>query len=66
MFGFIGTLGVVSQMALLAFGFAPSLAMSAGFVAAVAWIAHGLKQRDRWILAVNGIVLMFAGYGLIQ
>lgn len=65
MLGFIGTVGVVSQMALLAFGYSPTLAMGVGFVAAVAWIGHAVRYNDRWLLTVNAVVLAFAGYGLI-
>ena len=63
MLGFIGTVGVVSQMALLAFGYSPTLAMGVGFVAAVAWIGHAVRYNDRWLLTVNAVVLAFAGYG---
>ena len=66
MFGAIGTLGVVSQMALLAFGYSPLVAMTVGLVAALAWIAHALRQGDKWLLTVNSIVLMFAGYGVLS
>lgn len=66
MFGAIGTLGVVSQMALLAFGYSPLVAMAVGLVAALAWIAHALRQGDKWLLTVNSIVLMFAGYGVLS
>lgn len=66
MFGFIGTVGVVAQMALLAFGYAPTLAMTVGLVAALAWIAHAVRNGDRWLLTVNASVMMFAGYGLIS
>ena len=66
MFGAIGTLGVVSQMALLAFGYSPVIAMTVGLVAALAWIAHAVRQNDRWLLTVNSIVLMFAGYGVLS
>ena len=66
MFGAIGTLGVVSQMALLAFGFSPMVAMVVGLVAALAWIGHALMQGDKWLLTVNSIVLMFAGYGVLS
>lgn len=66
MFGAIGTIGVISQMALLAFGYAPALAMAVGSVAALAWIAHALRNQDKWLLAVNASVLMFAGIGLFS
>ena len=66
MFGAIGTLGVVAQMALLAFGYSPLVAMAVGLVAALAWIAHALRQGDKWLLTVNSIVLMFAGYGVLS
>jgi hypothetical protein len=66
MFGAIGTVGVVSQMALLAFGYAPTLAMTVGLVAALAWIVHAFRQNDRWLFTVNSIVLMFAGYGVLS
>ena len=66
MFGLIGTIGVISQMAMLAFGYAPALAMAIGSVAALAWIAHAIRNRDRWLLTVNASVLMFATYGLLQ
>ena len=51
-------------MAMLAFGYAPALAMAIGSVAALAWIAHAIRNRDRWLLTVNASVLMFAIYGL--
>lgn len=66
MFGAIGTLGVVSQMALLAFGYPTMVAMTVGLIAALAWIAHAIRQNDRWLLTVNSIVLMFAGYGVLS
>jgi len=66
MFGAIGTIGVVSQMALLAFGYSTLVAMTVGLIAALAWIAHAIRQNDRWLLTVNSIVLMFAGYGVLS
>ena len=66
MYGFIGTVGVVAQMALLAFGYAPTLAMTVGLIAALASIAHAVHNGDSWLLTVNASVMMFAGYGLIS
>ena len=65
MFGFFGTVFVVSQMALLAFNQPPAFAMTVGLFAAVCWIAHAIKHRDSWLMTVNAAVFGFAMFGLI-
>jgi len=64
MLGFIGTIGVIAQMALLSLGYAPALAMAAGLIASACWVAYAIIKRDGWLMAVNVSVFGFATYGL--
>lgn len=64
MFGMIGTLGVVAQMAALSLGYNVQLAMTIGLTACVAWIIHSIKNRDGWLLTTNAVVAGFAAWGL--
>ena len=52
MLGLVATLLVVSQMALLAMGYDPIVAMLIGGLASILWIGYAVRQNDRWILAV--------------
>lgn len=61
----IGTILVVSQMALLATGFDVKIALTCGLLAAMAWAAHSVKHKDWWLLVTNAAVGTFAAYGLI-
>jgi len=62
--GFIGTIGVIAQMALLSLGYAPALAMFTGLLASACWVAYAVNKNDKWLLAVNMSVFGFATYGL--
>lgn len=64
MFGLVGTLGVVAQMAALSLGYDAQLAMMIGLLACVAWIMHSVKQGDNWLLLTNTAVAGFALWGL--
>lgn len=64
MFGIIGTIGVVCQMALLSTGFSIKLTMGVGLVACAAWIGHAIKQHDNPLLVTNIVVAGFALFGL--
>lgn len=64
MFGMLGTLGVIAQMAAMAFGYGVQLAMLFGLFACAAWLGHAIKQRDGWLFATNAIVAGFATWGL--
>lgn len=64
MFGLLGTLGVVAQMAALSMGYDTAIAMSLGLAACVAWIAHALKNSDSWLMTTNIVVAGFAAWGL--
>jgi hypothetical protein len=64
MFGIIGTIAVVGQMALLSTGFDIKLTLTVSLIACVAWICHALKQKDNSLLATNIIVAGFAVFGL--
>ena len=66
MLGLVATLLVVSQMAMLAMGYDPIVAMLIGGLASVLWIGYAVRQNDRWILAVNSAVLFFALLGLAR
>ena len=66
MLGLVATVLVVSQMAMLALGYDPIIAMLIGGLASILWIGYAVRQNDRWILAVNSAVLMFALLGLAR
>jgi len=65
MFGFIGTVLVISQMALLSFGAPTHAALFVGLFAACFWIFHALQRSDKALLITNLIVGMFAVIGLM-
>lgn len=65
MIGFLATVGVISQMALLSLGAAPEAAMSVGLAAGILWIFHALRLKDRWLLITNAAVAGFAIYGIL-
>jgi len=64
MFGIIGTVGVVIQMALISTGFNTKLALLVGLAACAAWAGQAIKQKDRNLLLTNVIVAGFAVWGL--
>lgn len=64
MFGMIGTLGVIAQMAALSLGYDVRLAMAVGLTACGAWIIHSIRQGDGWLLTTNAVVAGFAAWGL--
>jgi len=66
MLGLVATVLVVSQMALLALGYNPTVAMLVGGLASILWIGYAVRRNDRWILAVNSAVLLFALLGLAR
>ena len=66
MLGLVATVLVVSQMAILAMGYDPIVAMLIGGLASILWIGYAVRQYDRWILAVNSAVLMCALLGLAR
>ena len=66
MLGLVAILLVVSQMGLLAMGYGPIVAMLVGGLASSLWIGYAVRQNDRWILAVNSAVLLFALLGLAR
>lgn len=61
----IGTVLVVMQMILLSTGFNVKIALTCGLVAAIAWTVHAKRTKDRWLIATNVTVGLFAAYGLI-
>ena len=64
MFGLLGTVAVVCQMAALSLGFPVVWAMAVGLVGCSAWILHAAKHKDLWLVITNVIVAGFAVYGL--
>ena len=64
MLGFLGTLGVIAQMATMASGFDVKIAMAFGLFACAAWLGHAIKHRDGWLFATNSVVAGFAAWGL--
>lgn len=64
MFGMIGTLGVIAQMAAMSLGYGVQLAMMFGLVACAAWVGHSIKNGDGWLFATNTVVAGFALWGL--
>ena len=65
MFGIVGTIGVIIQMALISTGFDTKIAMVIGLISCAAWVAHSIKHRDRSLLITNVIVAGFATWGII-
>jgi hypothetical protein len=64
MFGLIGTVAVVCQMAALSLGFPVMWALSVGLLGCGAWIIHAVKQKDAYLAITNAVVAGFALYGL--
>jgi len=65
MFGIVGTIGVIIQMALISTGFNTKIAMVIGLISCAAWVAHSIKQGDRNLLITNVIVAGFAVWGIM-
>lgn len=65
MFGIVGTLGVITQMALLAFGAPTHAALLIGLLAAICWIFHALERNDKALIVTNLVVGTFAFIGLM-
>ena len=65
MFGIIGSLLVIIQMALLSIGEPTHTALLFGLLAAGCWIFHALERNDKALLFVNLAVGGFAFYGLM-
>lgn len=65
MLGFIGTLLVVAQMAMLSNGIDSQSVMLAGLIASMVWMCHAVKVKDKWILLTNVAVGSFAIWGLL-
>jgi hypothetical protein len=66
MFGIIGTIGVVCQMALLSTGYSVKLALICGLVACAAWLGHAMANKDRSLFVTNIVVAGFAVLGLVN
>jgi hypothetical protein len=66
MFGIIGTIGVVCQMALLSTGYSVKLALICGLVACAAWLGHAMANKDRSLFVTNVVVAGFAVFGLVN
>jgi len=65
MFGIIGSVLVILQMACLSLGAPTHTAFLFGLIAAICWIFHALERNDKSLLFVNVAVGSFAFYGLI-
>lgn len=65
MFGIVGTVAVVLQMALLAFGAPIHAALFVGLLGAGCWIFHAIERNDRALLVTNLVVGTFAFVGLM-
>ena len=65
MFGWIGSILVIAQMASLSMGLPTHFAIMVGAVGATCWIAHAIRRDDKPLLFVNSTVLMFAFVGLM-
>lgn len=64
MFGMLGTVAVISQMAAMALGYGVQIAMTIGLFACIAWIGHAIKHKDKWLFATNLVVSIFAIWGI--
>ena len=65
MFGIVGSVLVILQMAFISNGVPVHAAMLVGLVAAICWIFHALEKKDRALLFVNVAVGGFAFVGLM-
>ena len=65
MFGIVGSVLVILQMAFIANGVPVHAAMLVGLVDAICWIFHALEKQDRALLFVNVAVGGFALVGLM-
>jgi len=65
MFGIVGSVLVIAQMAIMSAGLPIHLAMLCGLGAAVCWIVHALERQDKALLFVNVAVGGFAFVGLM-
>jgi uncharacterized membrane protein (DUF4010 family) len=66
MFGIIGTIGVICQMAMLSLGFDTKIALLFGLVACAAWLGHSMINKDRSLFVTNVVVAGFAVFGLVN
>jgi hypothetical protein len=65
MFGWIGSLLVIGQMASLSLGLPTHTAIMIGFAGACFWIVHAIVRDDKPLLFVNTAVLATALVGLM-
>lgn len=64
MFGIIGTVAVITQMAALSLGVDTRLVMMIALFACAAWVFHAISNSDKWLFITNTIVAGFAIWGI--
>jgi hypothetical protein len=64
MFGIIGTIAVIVQMAALSWGIDTRLVLLIALFACTAWIFHAINNRDKWLFITNTVVAAFAIWGI--
>ena len=63
--GFLATICVVLQMALLSFEQPMYVVYAFSLLACALWSTYAILDRNSWLLATNSAVAGFAIYGLI-
>jgi hypothetical protein len=64
MFAKLGTVLVITQMALLSLQFDNSLILAIGLGAAICWAIYAINNSDKWLFITNAAVGGFAIFGL--
>jgi len=65
MFGIIGSILIILQMASLSLGYPREVAMMLSVVASFFWIVHSIQHQDKSLLFTTNVVLGFSIWGLL-
>ena len=65
MFGIIGSLLIILQMALLSFDYPREYALTVSLLACCSWVIHSIKHKDNSLLFTNFVVMGFSTWGLL-
>ena len=66
MFGIIGSLLIILQMALLSFDFPKDYVLTVSLLACSSWTIHSLQHKDNSLLFTNFVVMGFSTWGLLS
>jgi len=65
MFGIIGSILIMLQMASLSLGYPREVAMYFSIVASLFWIVHSIQHKDKCLLFTTNVVMGFSIWGLV-